>query len=189
MNSRLSAAAIGLLLMSGCAAPPVHFYTLGPPSVALSTAALNPTTPVVVLDRITLPDYLDTQDMAVRSGNEIMRSANGRWAERLSEAATSLLAARLGESWPNTFVTTARQSSTPNARLSINVTRLDITQNGQGTLDADWTLVPADEHRDVSRARGVFTASGATTTDGGNVALTEQLLNALAQRIAQSVHP
>lgn len=188
MNSRLSASAIVLFLMSGCAAPPVHFYTLGAPAVALNAAALNPAMPVVALDRITLPDYLDTQDMETRSGNEIMRSSNGRWAERLSDGATSLLAARLGESWPNTFVTTGRQSSTPDARLSINVTRLDITQNGQGTLEANWTLAPVDERREVSRARGIFTASGVTTTDGGNAALTEQLFNALSQRIAQSVH-
>jgi len=181
--------AIATLLFSGCASPPIHFYTLGAPAVPGVAPSLSATTHVMAVTRITLPDYLDTQDIVVRDGDQIDRSPNARWASRLSQGATDLLAARLAQSWPSVFVTTQPQSGTPDNRLSVNVSRLDITHDGQGTLEADWAIIPRDEHLPIKHQRAVFTTQGNVSTDTGNAALTRNLLEQLASRIAQTTTP
>lgn len=182
-------AASGLLLLSGCASPPVRLYTIDAPSGAADTAALPPSAPVIALDRVSLPDYLDNQDILLRDGAQLDRSPNGRWASRLSDGATGLLRDTLTRRWPGVLVTDHPEGGTPAARLSVNVTRLDVTRAGDGTLEADWALIPADERRPVLRQRARFTAQGDVSTDGGVAALTRDLLGRLDERIAVTTSP
>lgn len=189
MNLRFAAFAVVTLAVAGCASRPVSFYTLGAPAVERVLPPADNATPTVSVGRVTLPDYLDTQDMMLRDGNRIVRSQNGRWASRLSQGATDLLAAKLGQAWPHTFVTSQPQSGTAETRLSITISRLDITRDGHGALDADWTITPSDEHRPVLRGRAGFNAAGNVATDSDNATLTENLLDQLASRIASTQNP
>ena len=178
-------------LLSGCAAPPVQFYTLGAPAIAqTSNTTLPATAPVLNVARVALPDYLDNQDIMTRHGDQLDRSPNGRWGSRLSQGVTDLLAARLGQDWPHYIVTTQPLAETPALRLAVNINRLDLDSSGQGALQADWALVPSDTHRAIMRSRGSFTAQGSVTTDAGKVALTRDLVEQLASRIDSTIpHP
>ncbi|WP_349291800.1 PqiC family protein [Gluconobacter sp. Dm-44] len=184
-------ALLTLALLSGCAAPPVQFYTLGAPAISQTgNTALPATAPVLNVARVALPDYLDNQDIMTRHGDQLDRSPNGRWGSRLSQGVTDLLAARLGQDWPHYIVTTQPLAETPALRLAVNINRLDLDSSGQGALQADWALVPSDTHRAILRNRGSFTAQGSVTTDAGKVALTRELVEQLASRIDSTIpHP
>lgn len=182
-----SAALLTFVTMAGCAAPPVQFYTLGAPAIAQNNAALSVSAPVLSVSHVTLPDYLDSQDILTRHGDQLDRSPNGRWASRLSQGVTDLLSAHLGQDWPNYVVTTQPLTETPTLRLAVNISRLDLNTSGQGTLDADWALIPSDEHQPILHSRGSFTAQGAVTTDENKVALTRSLVEQLAARIANTI--
>ncbi|WP_337249220.1 PqiC family protein [Gluconobacter sphaericus] len=185
-----SASLLALALMSGCAAPPVQFYTLGAPAITQNTAALPASAPVLSVSHVTLPDYIDSQDILIRHGDQLDRSPNGRWGSRLSQGVTDLLAAHLGQDWPGYAVTTQPLAETPALRLAVNISRLDLNSSGQGALTADWALIPSDEHQPVQRSRASFTSQGSVTTDSGKVALTRTLVEQLAARIAStSPHP
>ncbi|GBR48506.1 hypothetical protein GRO01_08280 [Gluconobacter roseus NBRC 3990] len=179
-------ALLALAALSGCAAPPMQFYTLGAPAIAQVNATLPATAPVLDVSHVTLPDYLDNQDILTRHGDQLDRSPNGRWGSRLSQGVTDLLAAHLGRDWSSYIVTTQPLAETPALRLAVNISRLDLDSNGQGSLEADWAIIPSDEHQPVLRSRGSFTAQGSIATDASKVVLTRALVEQLAARIAST---
>jgi uncharacterized protein len=174
------------VLLAGCASPPVRFYTLGAPAIAVGavpTGIVTPTTPVVAVARVALPDYLDGQEIVVRDGNRIENSATGRWAGRLSLGATDLITARLAEARHDLFVTDQPQTLPATWRLAVNISRLDVTRHGTASLDADWSIIPNDPHRPILHSRASFSQGGPATTDGETASLTQAVLDQLADRI------
>ena len=188
-------AAGGLLLcatmLSACSSAPVHFYTLGAPAVAVgaqttATTPITESTPVIEVERTRLPDYLDSQDIMVRNGHEIERSGLGRWASRLSVGATDLITARLAQKWPEMFVTDQPQPDRPTWRLQLNISRLDVSRDGQSALNADWAIIPQDPHASILRNRTVIVTHGNTASNANIASVTENLLNELSNRIETS---
>jgi cholesterol transport system auxiliary component len=169
------------LLLTSCAAPPLTLYTLdtgsseGPP---VSQASV-----VIAVARVTVPDELDTQDIVVRDGSTLRRSALGRWASRLSLAITDRLTERLRQRYPRELVTDRPLLETPAERLLVNIARLDITSAGAASLDADWMVVPGDPRRTAIRDRLHVTASGPVATDQDVVTLVGVVLDKLAAAI------
>ncbi|WP_323990209.1 PqiC family protein [Nguyenibacter sp. L1] len=187
------AALVGLalagLLPAGCASPPVRFYTLGAPAIAAGAEPAGPVGPAartVTVDRVVLPDYLDGQDLVVRTGNRILRSDRGRWASRLSLGATDLITARLGQARSDLFVTDQPQVLPAAWRLAVNVSRLDVTRDGTASLDADWSIIPHDPRAPILHQRAFVTRDGSAATDDDTARLTEAVLDQLAARIVAS---
>ena len=183
-------AVIGIPLAS-CAAPPVTLYALGasgggspgtPPATALQPGAA-----VIQLSRVTLPDYLDTQDIMVRRGSVLDSSHTGRWASRLSLGATGLLAARLARTRPDALVTDQPQTTAPTHRLLVNISRFDVAADtattGRATLDADWLIVPRDAALPTMRGRITLGVEGPVGSDQDVVAMETTLLSRLADSI------
>ncbi|MBB3881430.1 PqiC family protein [Acetobacter oeni] len=185
-------AAAALLLsvsLSACAGPALQLYTLGGPATGSAPVqgAVAPGTPILEIRRASLPDYLDTQDIVVRQGTSIQRSANGRWAERLSDGITDFVAARIGAARPDLFVTDQSLSVPATARLAINITRLDIPTSGTATLEASWSLIPVDASKPEQLQRGTVTASGSAAKDADAVTLADTLVSQLSDRIVRSL--
>ncbi|ATU71683.1 hypothetical protein SXCC_01762 [Gluconacetobacter sp. SXCC-1] len=194
LNPSLRAAG-GLLLcaamLSACSSAPVRFYTLGAPAVAVGaqgtgTTAITDSTPVIEVERTRLPDYLDSQDIMVRNGHEIERSGLGRWASRLSVGATDLITARLAQKWPDLFVTDQPQPDRPTWRLQLNISRLDVSRDGQSALNADWAIIPQDPRAAILRNRTSIVMNGNTANNANIASVTENLLNELTSRIETS---
>ncbi|MBB2168995.1 membrane integrity-associated transporter subunit PqiC [Gluconacetobacter aggeris] len=189
-DQRVPAWLAGLVLpalLAACASPPVRFYTLGAPAIAtgaVPVGAVTPATPTVAVARVTLPDYLDGQDLIARDGNRIERSATGRWASRLSLGATDLITARLAQSRTDLFVTDQPQILPATWRLAVNISRLDIAHDGTASLAADWSIIPHDEHQPLIHQRATLTRQGPATTDDQVATLTQSILDDLAERIA-----
>ncbi len=171
------------LLLASCAAPPLKLYTLDAPAIATDSRPLGGRAAVIQIQRVTLPDYLDTQDILVRRGSTLDRSSLGRWASRLSLGITDLLAARLAQRRPDVLVTDQPQTQTPTYRILVNISRLDVTADGVATVEADWQIVPSNAALPIRRDRGGFSARGAVTTDQDVVILEQSVLDQLAGAI------
>jgi uncharacterized lipoprotein YmbA len=184
------------LALAGCAAaPPLRVYMLaqGPAGSAGAMTAVDPVAPpgapVIEIARVSLPDYLDSRDLLVREGDQLQRSSTGRWANRLAPATSDLLTAQLALRRPDTWVTDQPQARTPDYRLLVHISRLDITNTGTGTVEAVWELVPADACEAVIRHRSQFTMSAAVDTDERVARFERALLERLASDIdISSVH-
>lgn len=177
--------------LTGCSSPPLHLYTLEGPATTVPAVSgpLASTAPVLKISRVSLPDYLDSQDLLTRDGSALQRSPNGRWAERLSNGITDLITVRLSAARPDMFVTEqALTGSLSMSRLRITITRLDIPTSGQATLDANWTYISGDDHAPTRTDRTHVTSS---ITDNGTdekiVQTTNDLINQLSKMIASSL--
>ena len=177
-----------LASVAACAPPPVTLYVLG---AAGGGAGAEPGTtragPMVIeLARLSLPDYLDNEDIVVRQGSTLQVSHTGRWASRLPEGATALIAARLAQTRPGALVTRQPQMATPAYRIRINISRFDVAAAGSAvvaTLDADWLIIPGDPDRAPRRDRTQLSASGPGGSDQNGVAIQTSLLSRLADAI------
>jgi uncharacterized lipoprotein YmbA len=170
-------------LTASCASPPLTIYTLGAPAAAVGTGPLGQKTMVIEVRRVTVPDYLDSQDILVRDGNVLARSSLGRWATRLSLESTYFLTSELARRRPDALVTDQPPIEPPNDRIFVTISRLDVTSAGTATLDADWQIVPRDPKQPVRRGRAQFTSSGPVATDQDVVALTKAVISQLADAI------
>ncbi len=186
------------LALAGCVAgPPLNLYTLSEGSAssegAMTAAAADPPpakgAPVIQIARVSMPEYLDSQDLIVRRGDVLERSSTGRWASRLSIAATDLLTAQLTVHTPDAWVTDVPPARAPDYRLIVHIDRLDITSSGTGVLEADWDIVPRAPSGEVIRHRTDFSMQGAVGTDEAVVRLERRLLDRLASEIASAERP
>jgi uncharacterized lipoprotein YmbA len=172
-------------LAASCASPALAIYTLGTPATAAAaeTAPLNSKPVVIEVRRVSIPDNLDSQDITVRDGSTLVRSARGRWAGRLSLSVTAYVTARLAQRLPDALVTDQPQVDPPNYRIFITISRLDVTAKGVATADADWLVVPRNPSQPTWRKRGRFTSTGPVATDQEVVALYRAVVSQVAGAI------
>jgi uncharacterized protein len=183
MHPRVTTVIVSMLLMTSCASPPLSLYTLKPADAPAVTVPFSGRTPVIEIRRVVIPDYLDTQDILVRNGNILQRSAHGRWASRLSIEVTRYLTGLLATRRPNALITDQLPVSTPNDRIFITISNLDVTSAGLATLEADWTIEPQNPTQSIRRQRVRITANGPVSTDQDVVILMQAVLTQLADAI------
>ena len=186
VKARLSRAVAVLLsasLTTSCASPPLSLYTLRPSDLPTATVPVSRPGTVIEIRRVVLPDYLDTQDILVRNGNTLQRSPHGRWASRLSIEVTRYLTGLLAARRPNALITDQPPVATPNDRILITISNLDVTSAGRATLQANWTIVPHNSALPIRDQRALFTVNGPVNTDQDVVVLMQALLTRLADAI------
>jgi len=182
-----SMAVLGLFL-TGCAAdPPARTYVLAPPAGDEPQGLVPVGMPVLQLQRIVVPDYLDTTDILLRIGaNEIKASPTGRWGERLSQGLDHALGAALATRLPQDRIAVASSSDRSAKRLTVIVDAFDVRPDGRSVLTASWTIL--DPNPDVAprTGRGVFAtpAPSGSISDASIVAAMSQTIGLLADRIA-----
>jgi uncharacterized lipoprotein YmbA len=179
----IATVALGLLVLTSCASPPLSLYTLKPDDAPVAATAFRQGTPVIEVKRVIVPDYLDSQDILVRNGNTLQRSSHGRWASRLSTEVTRYVTEILATRHPLALVTDQPPVTAPNARLSITISNMDVTSAGVVTLEANWEIVPKNPAMPVRHDRARFTARGPVKTDQDVVVLTQAVLTRLADVI------
>jgi cholesterol transport system auxiliary component len=186
MSACLAAAAV--VTLAGCAAgPPLRLYTLSKASVSPIEPPLEGAAPVIEIERVSLPSYIDTQDIVTREGDVVVRSMTGRWVSRLSLLASDFLTDRLARAIPRAVVTDQRQPATPDYRITLAISDLDVTRAGTATLSADWEIVSREAGRRVIRKRIRFTLDGSAATDQDVVRLERTLFDRLADSIISSL--
>lgn len=185
MTVTRAARALGLIaaVLAGCAGAPLRLYTLNEPSDEPDPPALERDAPVVFVDRVSLPAYLDTQDIIVRRGHLLERSQTGRWASRLSVGATELLAARLAARRPDMLVTDVQPAVVPAYEVRVQVDELDVTSGGEAVVQAEWQIVPRADASRANRGRIRFLRHGSVATDDDVVRFEAMLFEQLANAI------
>ena len=180
---RVGTFALIAVMLSACAASPLKLYTLMPVPEGRDPPALPRNATIIVVDRVSLPDYLDTQDIIIRRGNVLDRSQTGRWASRLSISATDLLTAKLAMRRPDALVTDGVRTAAPDYEISVDVSRLDVSSAGEGVLDADWQITARADTKHIARDRVRITVEGAVESDKDIVGLESRLFERLAASI------
>jgi len=167
-----------------------HIYSLdGAVDDATQTEAV-PERPVMQLQRVLIPDYLDTTDILLRvSVHEIHESATGRFGERLSLGVTHALRSDLASRLPLYSIALAQPAARPARQILVNVDAFDVWPTGRCVLVADWTVLDADRRTSLLADRGTFTtaaAAGVNPGDGAIVTAMADAVRQLADRIASS---
>lgn len=175
--------ALAALLLAGCAAPPLRFYTLGEPPVGEDSRPLPRGAAVIEVDRLILPNDFDSEDILLIDGDVVERSPTGRWVSRLSLLATDLVTERLAMRAPDALVTDEWPAVAPDYRVMIHVARLDVANNGRGSLDADWQISARDPGEGPIRGRAQIVLADPTATDQDVVRLEAALFDRLANSI------
>jgi uncharacterized protein len=145
--------------------------------------------PVMQLQRVLIPDYLDTTDILWRVGaHEIHESTTGRFGERLSLGITHALRSDLAARLPQYTVVLAESRERPVRQILVNVDAFDVWPTARCVLVADWTLLGADRRALSSADRGAFTTAAVAVNlgDGAIVTAMADAVRQLADRIAMT---
>jgi uncharacterized lipoprotein YmbA len=185
---KVVALALVAAVLSGCAGPAKREYVLGTASPSESALAVQTALPVVQVERVQLPDYLDTRDILTKRDHQIVPSETGRWAERLSVGATRALATSLGAHLKGVVVT-AQPVDPPVLRVVIDVTAFGSTADGQVVLTARWTLTDGSGQRSLAAEQATVTEPVSGAPDVAVVAAMSLALEKLANRISAGIEP
>ncbi len=144
--------------------------------------------PELQLERVLVPDYLDTTDILSRVGeHELRASSSGRWGERLSLGIMHALWADLAIRLPQERVMLARPVEKSARQIRVNVDAFDVWPNGHCVLAANWTILDTDRTVVLAAGRGTFmvpTARSGKPSDGEVVSAMAEALRQLAENIA-----
>ncbi len=117
---------------------------------------------VVGLGRVTMPDYLKKDSMAIRKGdNEIQYLENALWAEGLDQSFQRTLAAnlssRLGD---GRVLISSWQPGEVALAVRVSIERLDVDSQGRGTLVAGWKILAPESGKVLRSGESTLNQSG-----------------------------
>jgi len=162
-------------MLAACASnPDQSIYVLSPPVSVNGGLPAAPGRMALKLRPVILPDYLDTTDLVMRTGEYgIEASRTGRWGERLSIGVTQALAANLGHRLQADIA-----AGGPAVQIAVTVSAFDVTATAS-VLAASWTIIwPGDARPPVTR-HGTFSASVARP--GGDLAVVAAMAETVAE--------
>jgi uncharacterized lipoprotein YmbA len=192
---RTLALATSIVLAAGCIShrERQRVFSLDAAPDSREVPAASPARTQLHLQRVLVPDYLDSTDLFLRVGpHEVRESASGRFGERLSVGITRALRFDLATRLPFDSIAIAPAVETTARQIQVTVDALDVWQDGRCVLTAHWSIVAAGvDHGDVFTAdRGTFivaASAGGVADDAAIVATMADAVSQLADRIASSV--
>lgn len=194
MNRRRVMTFFGLgtigVALAGCgtAGPPPTTYVLGTPVPAANTAEPLSGRPVIQVQRVLMPDYLDVSDLLIRQSAHVMQpSRTGKWGERLSVGFRRALADDLGRDLSGFTVTTQQLTDRPSRQVLVDVDAFEPRPDGQVILSARWRLTDGNGAQQLAGQNVSLAEQAATSGDGAVVAAMSHVIERLAQQIATSV--
>jgi uncharacterized lipoprotein YmbA len=138
-----------LTLLGGCGTSgPSRFYLLSLPNEPSAAAQNMDEGPSIEIGPVSLPDYLDRQQIVVRSDrNELRLAEYDRWAEPLKANFTRILAGNLSDMLSTNRVTLFSGTMAMEAayRVAVDVTSFEAGPDGTVSLDARWVLIKNDK--------------------------------------------
>jgi len=182
---------IFLILSCAKSSKPVEYYMLDA-SVGIDNnqTLKGDEGPMIGLGPIRLPEYLDRFQMVVAVSENKYKLIDGhRWAEKLDQnislALFKTLPTQLGTDrmirypWP--------QRPGVDFQVKIDILELNIDQDGQSQLVAQWSIKSKDET--ILNKRSTFTAQASTTDIDKMVQAQSECLTKLGQEIVTNLKP
>lgn len=166
--------------------PPPAEYVLGAMPAATGTTVPQTGLPVVEVNRVELPDYLDTTDILDRRGNQLVPSPTGRWGERLSVGMTRALIASLAARLPRLLVT-ATPLGRPTRQILVDVAAFESRPDHQVVLVARWNIVDGASRQVLTAEQTSLIEAIGGKGDDAIVAAMSRAVDELADRIAADI--
>jgi hypothetical protein len=183
------AATLVAAALCGCAGPAKQEYVLGAAHAPQNACAVQTALPVVQVERVLLPDYLDSREILIRNDRQVVSSETGRWAERLSLGTTRVLAASLAAQLNGVAVTSEPPIDPPVLRVVVDVRAFDATAGGPVVLAARWTITDGSGQRSLAAQQTTVTEAVSGARDGAVVAAMSRALEKLANAISAGIQP
>ena len=179
---KTAARAALLTLVAGCTflsprPDPSRFYTLAARAPGGSMSAGDESLSVVV-GPVSLPAYLDRNEVAVRvSPSELKYALTDRWAEPLLQNFTRVLVEDLGNALGSERVAAVATAPTvtPNFWVEVVVVRFEASADGSAQLTARWAVRDTARKILVIRQSQHAKQSTIATPEGGVNALSAAL--------------
>ena len=187
--SRPALGSLCALIIAACAsspAPRLYVLTapLGPtstPTAATATATATAGIRIQLLP-VSIPDYLDNEEILVRQGeHELRASSTGQWGERLSEGVTHALGASLKARLPGYVIDTGRTIDLGAQQITVIVDTLDCWSDGRCSLGAHWHLREPGGEPGQAEGRATFVTKVSPSGDAADAAVISGLAAAVAQ--------
>lgn len=196
IGRRLLAAAMLVSMAAGCLSHREYrrMYSLdGPDDTAGQSEEAMPATaagerPVLQIERVLIPDFLDTTDILLRvDAHEVHASAAGRFAERLSLGVTHALRSDLARELPR-YSIVLDQGGGSSRRILVTVNSFDVWRSGRCVLTAQWSILDSNRKTVLSVDHGTFAVPAASgrPTDAAIVAAMADAVRQLSLRIASN---
>jgi len=180
-----------LILSCAKSSKPVEYYMLDA-SVGIDNnqTLKGDEGPMIGLGPIRLPEYLDRFQMVVAVSQNKYKLIDGhRWAEKLDQnislALFKTLPGQLGTDkmirypWP--------QRPGVDFQVKIDILELNVDQDGQSQLVAQWSIKSKD--KTILNKRSTFTAQASTTDIDKMVQAQSECLTQLGQEIVANLKP
>jgi len=180
-----------LILSCAKSSKPVEYYMLDA-SVGIDNnqTLKGDEGPMIGLGPIRLPEYLDRFQMVVAVSQNKYKLIDGhRWAEKLDQnislALFKTLPGQLGTDkmirypWP--------QRPGVDFQVKIDILELNVDQDGQSQLVAQWSIKSKD--KTILNKRSTFTAQASTTDIDKMVQAQSECLTQLGQEIVVNLKP
>jgi len=162
-------------------------YLLGPPASGTTTTIVQTGLPVVQILPAQLPDYLDSTDLLVRRGNQIVPSETGQWGERLSIGVTRDLVISLAARLPNFAVTASPPLNRPQRQVIVDIASFEARADLQVVLAARWTITDGTRQTVLDTRQVSIATPVATDDDRAVVNAMSDTLTEMTNQIATSI--
>jgi uncharacterized protein len=181
------------MVYSGCASsPPTRFYALSPsaPTVQEIKPSADDGCLSLGIGPIKIPEYLNQPKIVTWTGpNELTGAEFDRWAERLEDNLTRVLAKNLSNLLcTQTIVLFPWRGKIPmDYRIEMEVLRLDGSLGGDVTLEAWWMVLSGDGKKMVFNKRSTFTEAVAGKDYSSLVSAQSRAVGLLSSEIAEAI--
>jgi len=159
---------------------------LGAIPAATATTIPQTTLPIVEVNRVQLPDYLDTTDILERRGNQLVPSSTSRWGERLSVGMARALIASLASRLPHRVVT-ATPVGRPARQILVDVAAFEAISDHQVVLVARWTILDGATRQVLTAEQASLIEAIEGKGDDALVAAMSRAVDDLAGRVAAGI--
>ncbi|PWC52661.1 hypothetical protein TSO221_13510 [Azospirillum sp. TSO22-1] len=148
--------------VAGCSGAEPRLYVLAP--MEPDEVAKRGGNRSIGVQLVSLPEYLDRSEIVTHtSANELRANRDDRWAERLPNNVTRVLAENLSTllASDRVHVMPSRNGDRADYEVHVDIDRFERAASGQSVLDARWTIsdgatqkvLVRDETRLANRAR------------------------------------
>lgn len=177
-------------LLAACGGTPTQVFSLSASGDRGTRPAPPGRTPLVHVDRATVADYFDRTQMVTRIGEyRISLHEFAVWSEPVADLIANAVVDELAQRFGDDRVLRTprgRGAPPPDARVELDVLRFDVDEAGTATLDARWSVVPAEGLPVQRRERVLATATDPKDAASRVVAL-RATLTALSATIADAI--
>ena len=185
--TKLACHCVAMLLLAGCGSTlKESFYMLSGPATPMPATAANAVS--VHVGPVMVPEAVDRPSMVIRTApNQVDISDAHRWAEPLKAGIPRVVAEGLMRELGTGRVTATRVGANQPAdfRVAIEVQRFDSSPAEGATLDAHWTVTPAQGK--PRSGRTTLTEAANPPDPAGLAAAHSRALARLAKEIALEI--